>query len=235
MATARERIFCAIDTPEREAATALAAGLGDTVGGLKLGLEFFVANGPDAVRAVAGNRPLFLDLKLHDIPNTVAGAVRSAARLRPRFLTLHASGGAEMMRAAAAARDEVGTGMRLLAVSVLTSLADDDLTAVGQRAPAGDQVRRLAALAQSCGIDGVVASPQEVAMLRAECGPGLLLVIPGVRPAGSGADDQKRTMTPAGAIAAGADYLVIGRPITRAADPAEAARRIVAEIEAGGR
>jgi orotidine-5'-phosphate decarboxylase len=235
MTTGRDRIFCAIDTPEPGAAAAMAGAVGDAVGGLKLGLEFFVANGPEAVRAVAGARSLFLDLKLHDIPNTVAGAVRSVGRLRPRFLTIHAAGGAEMMRAAAAARDEAGVGLRLLAVSVLTSLADDDLAAVGQHTPAAEQVRRLAALAQSCGIDGVVASPQEVAMLRAECGPDLLLVIPGVRPAGSAADDQKRTMTPAAAVAAGADYLVIGRPITRAADPAGAARRIAAEIDAGSR
>ncbi len=235
MTDAAGRIFCAIDTDDPAAAAALAARVGGTVGGIKLGLEFFLANGPDAVRRVAGERRLFLDLKLHDIPNTVAGGVRAVVPLRPYFLTLHASGGAEMMRRAAAAAAETAARLgvprpNLLGVTVLTSLGDEDLEQVGQRRPAADQVRRLAALALRCGLDGVVASPQEVAVLRAECGPDFRLVIPGVRPSWAPADDQKRVTTPAEAVAAGADHLVIGRPITRADDPAAAAARIAAEI-----
>ena len=238
MAEAASRIFCAIDTDDADAALALARRVGGSVGGLKLGLEFFLAHGPAAVRQVADERPLFLDLKLHDIPNTVAGGVRAVTPLRPAFLTLHAAGGAEMMRRAAAAATETADRLgvprpKLLGVTVLTSLEADDLAQLGQAGAVADQVRRLATLAQECGLDGVVASPQEVAMLRATCGPDLTLVIPGVRPTWAAADDQKRVMTPAEAVAAGADYLVIGRPITRADDPAAAAARIAAEIEAG--
>jgi orotidine-5'-phosphate decarboxylase len=224
-------IFCAIDTPDKARAAALARALGGVVN-LKLGLEFFVANGPAAVRDVAGDAPLFLDLKLHDIPNTVAGAVRSAAALEPLLLTLHAGGGAAMMRAAAEAATQAQgrRRMKLLGVTVLTSLDDSDLAATGQRGPAGEQVRRLALLARDSGLDGVVCAPQEVAMLRQACGAGFLLVVPGIRPAGAAAGDQKRVMGPREALAAGADYLVIGRPITAAPDPAAAARAILAEI-----
>lgn len=232
-----ERIFAALDTTEPRVAAELAGRLAGRVGGLKLGLEFFVARGPDGVRAVMGDGgvPLFLDLKLHDIPNTVAGAVRAAAALRPRFLTLHASGGAAMMRAAAlAARDaaaETGApGMRLLGVTVLTSLDGDDLAAVGQSGPVAGQVARLADLARESGLDGIVCSPAEVADLRRRCGPDFTLVVPGIRPAGSAAGDQKRVMTPREAVEAGADHLVVGRPITRAPDPAEAVSRIVEEL-----
>ena len=231
------RIFCAIDTGDIVTAERIAGRLGSAVGGIKLGLEFFIANGPEAVRRVTGERRLFLDLKLHDIPNTVAGAVRSVVPLRPEFLTLHVGGGADMLRrAVAAARDTAERlevqAPRLLGVTVLTSLADDDLAQVGQQLPAADQVGRLAGLAQACGLDGVVASPQEVAALRRQCGPGFLLVIPGTRPDWAPADDQKRVTTPAEALAAGADILVIGRPITRADDPTVAAARIAAEIAA---
>ena len=233
MPDAKDRIFVAIDTPELDAASGLAARLGPVVGGIKLGLEFFVAQGPAGIRKVVEPNvaaPLFLDLKLHDIPNTVAGGVRSAARLKPAFVTIHASGGEAMMRAAAEAAKASAT--RLLGITVLTSLDDDDLAAVGQARPGADQVRRLAALAQASGLDGVVCAPPEVALLRADCGPDFTLVVPGVRPEWAGADDQKRVMTPAEAVANGADYLVVGRPITRAADPAQAARRIAAELPA---
>jgi orotidine-5'-phosphate decarboxylase len=217
-------VFVALDTVERARARALADAVRPHVGGLKLGLEFFCANGPDAVREVAGEAPLFLDLKLHDIPNTVAGAVRAVRPLRPALLTLHAGGGPAMLRAAVeAAAGEV----KLLAVTVLTSLDEGDLDRVGQRGPVLDQARRLARLAQEAGLAGIVCSPHEIAALRAECGPGFLLVVPGIRPAGAGVGDQKRVMTPQEALAAGADHLVIGRPITAAPDPAAAARAIL--------
>lgn len=228
-------VFCAIDTPDLGRAKALAAALAPVTGSLKLGLEFFNAQGPQGVRAVlsvAPGVPLFLDLKFHDIPNTVAGAVRAATRLGPLYLNVHASGGAEMMRAAAdAAREEADTlglaAPRLLAVTVLTSLDDTGLDAVGQKAPASDQVVRLAALTQQAGLDGVVCSAHEIAALRTACGPDFVLMVPGIRPAGSEIGDQKRTMTPAAALAAGATHLVIGRPITEASDPAAAAQAIL--------
>ncbi|HUC64721.1 MAG TPA: orotidine-5'-phosphate decarboxylase [Stellaceae bacterium] len=223
-------IFCAIDTPELAPARALAQAVRSTVN-LKLGLEFFVAHGPAGVREVAGKAPLFLDLKLHDIPNTVAGAVRAAAPLRPMLLTIHCGGGAAMMRAAAEAAAKAAPErqrMKLLGVTVLTSLDDDDLTAIGQRGPAAEQVKRLALLAKACGLDGVVCSPLEVAMLREACGKDFLLVVPGIRLLGVAAGDQKRVMGPRETLAAGADYLVIGRPITGAPDPAAAARAMLA-------
>jgi orotidine-5'-phosphate decarboxylase len=226
-------ILCAIDTPDPARARALAAAVSGAVGGVKLGLEFFVANGPEAVREIAGAAPLFLDLKLHDIPNTVAGAVRSAAALAPLLLTIHCAGGAAMMRAAAAAASEAAQGprrMKLLGVTVLTSLDDSDLEATGQRGTAAEQAQRLALLARDSGLDGVVCSPHEVAALRQACGPSFLLVVPGIRPSGAAAADQKRVMGPRAARNAGADYLVIGRPITEAADPAAAARAIAAGL-----
>lgn len=223
-------IFCAIDTPELGPARALAQAVRGAVN-LKLGLEFFVANGPAGVREVAGKAPLFLDLKLHDIPNTVAGAVRAAAALRPMLLTIHCGGGPAMMRAAAEAAAKTGGDhprMKLLGVTVLTSLDDGDLAAVGQRGSTTEQVRRLALLAKDCGLDGVVCSPLEVAMLREACGKGFLLVVPGIRLGGFATGDQKRVMGPRETLAAGADYLVIGRPITGAPDPAAAARAMLA-------
>ncbi len=231
--TTRNPILCAIDTPDTGAARALVAAVAPVVGGLKLGLEFFIANGPEAVRRVAGAAPLFLDLKLHDIPNTVAGAVRSVAPLAPLLLTVHCAGGAAMMKAAAEAAEG---RMKIIGVTVLTSLDDADLAATGQHGPAQDQARRLAALAQQAGLDGIVCSPLEVAALRRDCGAGFLLVVPGIRPTGieqadaARTDDQKRVMTPRQALAAGADYLVIGRPITAARDPAAAASAIASEI-----
>jgi orotidine-5'-phosphate decarboxylase len=233
--TTSNPILCAIDTPELERARGLVSTLAGVVGGIKLGLEFFVANGPAGVAAViSGDAPLFLDLKLHDIPNTVAGAVRNAAALQPALLTLQASGGPAMMRSAVEAADgAAATGrrrMKLLGVTVLTSLDDGDLSAVGQQAPVADQVRRLALLARDSGLDGVVCSPQEVAMLRRVCGPDFLLVVPGIRPAGAASGDQKRVMGPRAAMQAGADYLVVGRPITEAPHPAAAAQAILNEL-----
>ena len=227
----RERIFCAIDTADLEAAVLLADLLKGEVGGVKLGKEFFTAHGPEGVRRiVASGLGIFLDLKFHDIPNTVAGAVRVAGRLGCDMLTVHASGGAEMLRGAVAAAESENPSLLILAVTVLTSLDDDDLAAVGQAGPADEQVRRLAALAQGCGVRGLVCSPLEIGGLRAAMGDDIRLVVPGIRPSWAGADDQKRTMTPAEAVAAGADYLVIGRPITRADDPVAAARRIADEL-----
>lgn len=232
----RDRILVAIDTQDVNQAKALAGAVTGSVRGIKLGMEFFNANGPSGVRAVAGDTPLFLDLKYHDIPNTVAGAVRSAvAACRPKIINIHAAGGAAMMEAAVAANrsaaEKVGIARPLMiAVTVLTSLDDDDLEAVGQVGPSGEQVTRLALLAKAAGCDGVVCAPQEIETVRAACGPDFVLVVPGIRPADSAADDQKRTMTPADAVAAGADYIVIGRPITQAADPGAAAAAIAESL-----
>ncbi len=229
-----DRIFVALDTPHMDGALSLAGSLAGLVGGIKLGKAFFTANGPQGVRrAAAAGLPVFLDLKFHDIPNTVADAVRAALSLTPVMLTVHASGGAAMMRAAAEAAGEGGADRPLvLGVTVLTSLGADDLAATGLAGPVSDQVMRLARLAQASGLDGVVCSAREAAALRAACGADFKLVVPGIRPAGAAAGDQKRTATPAEAVAAGADYLVIGRPITGADDPARAARAIIDEIEA---
>jgi orotidine-5'-phosphate decarboxylase len=234
-----DRVFVALDMPEIEGAKAMAAQVAGLVGGVKLGLEFFMAQGPAGIRDIiaAGDLPLFLDLKLHDIPNTVAGAVRSVAPLAPTFLTIHAGGGPAMIRAAAdAAREEAERlglpRMRILAVTVLTSLSDEDLTAVGQAVPAADQVRRLAGVAHANGADGIVCSPAEVALLRRDLPADFTLMVPGIRPTWAAANDQKRVMGPRDAVAAGADHLVIGRPITADADPAAAARRIAEELGA---
>lgn len=233
-----ERVFVALDTPDLVRAETLATDLAGLVGGLKIGNEFFTALGPVGVRAVTDQVPLFLDLKFHDIPNTVAGAVRSACLVRPFMLTVHASGGPAMLRAAAETAHDgaAAAGVPrplILGVTVLTSLDDNDLAAVGQTGPAGDQVKRLAALAQDCGLDGVICSPREIAALRALCGPDFVLTVPGIRPDWAAAGDQKRVMTPAEALAAGASYLVIGRPITGADHPQAAARRIADELAAG--
>ena len=232
----QDRIFVALDTHDLGRAAALARELASLVGGVKIGKEFFTAHGPDGVRAVAGGVPLFLDLKFHDIPNTVAGALRSAIHLRPAFVNVHAAGGRAMLQAAVqavaeGAEDADVPRPLLLGVTVLTSLGEDDLGELGQAGPLAEQVVRLARLAQSCGLDGVVCSPREIAALRAACGPDFVLMVPGIRPHWATSGDQKRVMTPADALAAGADYLVIGRPVTEAQDAAAAARRIVEEIE----
>lgn len=236
--TPASRIFCAVDTTDLDTARDLGRRIAGVVGGIKLGLEFFIAHGPAGIRAVIGEAvngedgpPLFLDLKLHDIPNTVAGGIRAALPLKPAFMTIHTSGGPAMMRAAAEAAASAGADRpKILAVTVLTSMDAADLQAVGQSVPVADQVKRLALLAKESGVDGVVCSPAEVALIREACGPDFILMVPGIRPAWAAANDQKRVMTPAEALAAGADHLVIGRPITGDADPEAAARRIVSEL-----
>ena len=231
-----DRIFVALDTTDVEEARSLARRLKGSVGGAKLGLEFFTANGAGGVRAIGkAGMPLFLDLKFHDIPNTVAGAVLAAVKLRPRIMTIHAGGGPAMMRAAAEAATEAAKEQNvkrplIVGVTVLTSLDTDDLTAVGQNGPPVDQVVRLAQLAKESDLDGVVCSPKEAALVRQACGPDFKLVVPGIRPSLSLSGDQKRTAGPADAVNAGADYLVIGRPITRAPDPAAAARAMAAAL-----
>jgi orotidine-5'-phosphate decarboxylase len=225
-------VFCAIDTPDVATALSLASKLGGLIGGLKLGLEFYLANGTEGYRQLAdAGLPVFLDVKLHDIPNTVMGAVHSLLPLKPAFMTIHTSGGAAMMRAAAEAAVKGGPGRpKLLGVTVLTSLDASDLKDVGQDVDIAQQVKRLALLAKASGLDGVICSPAETAMLREACGPDFVLMVPGIRPSWAAANDQKRITTPRDAMAAGATLLVIGRPITAAADPAEAARRIMEEI-----
>lgn len=216
-------IYVGLDTPDLDHAEALARAVKPHVGGLKLGLEFFMANGPDGVRRMGRvGLPIFLDVKLHDIPNTVAGALKSLSVLDLAIVNVHAGGGLAMMQAARAVRPP---GAKLIAVTVLTSLDEADLASVGVAGAPSAQVLRLAALAREAGLDGVVASAHEVAALKAEWPTGQL-VIPGIRPAGAALGDQKRVMTPAEALAAGATVLVIGRPITAAADPASAAAAI---------
>ena len=239
MSHAGSCLFCAVDTTDLAFAQRLARQLIGAVGGLKLGLEFFVAHGPTGVRKVVGDSglPLFLDLKFHDIPNTAAGAVRAAVALAPAFLTIHISGGTAMMRAAAetATSESKRLGVarpRLLGVTVLTSLTDRELFTVGQETPVAAQVARLAALAEDAGLDGVVCSPHEIALVRDQTRPDFVIMVPGIRPAASLHGDQMRVMTPAQARAAGADYLVVGRPITQDKNPA-AAGRIAAELAEG--
>ena len=218
-------VYIALDTPSHDAAARMAAAVRGHAG-LKLGSTFFTAHGPGGVRTVAADTPLFLDLKVHDIPATVAGAVDAAAALQPRFLTVHASGGREMLRAAVEAAAAHDPAPGILAVTVLTSLDDATLASVGQATPALDQTRRLATLAADAGVTGLVCSPVELPAVRAEVGSGMTLVVPGIRPAGSAAGDQRRTASPAETRANGADVLVVGRPVTRATDPGAAAREL---------
>lgn len=226
-------IFCAIDRAARAVALDLCRSLSDVVGGFKVGLEFVTANGPDGVRDVVTlGRPVFLDIKLHDIPNTVAGAVRAASTLGVAMLTVHASGGPTMLRAAVSAAHTFESRPELLGVTVLTSLGDADLAEIGMVGKVADQVLRLAELSWSAGLDGLVCSPREITLLRERFGPALKLVVPGIRPGRAARGDQKRVLGPAEAIAAGADVLVIGRPITDAADPCAAALAIEAEVRA---
>jgi orotidine-5'-phosphate decarboxylase len=230
-----DRILVAVDTPDLIQALRWTDQLQGRVGGFKLGLEFLHAAGPAGVHAVqaAGAERIFLDTKLSDIPNTVAGAVRSVGRLRPWMLNVHAMAGPAAMRAAREAAAELGEARPLVvAVTVLTSLDEAALSAIGIQGSPREAVVRLALLAQECGLDGVVASPREVAAIREACGREFLTVIPGVRPAGADTHDQARVATPAAAILAGADYLVVGRAITDAGDPALAAEGIAAEIAA---
>ncbi len=233
---ARRKIIFALDVNGLAEIDRYAEMLSGKVGMFKVGKELFTSCGPEAVRAVQRRGgQVFLDLKYHDIPNTVAKAMLEAARLGVQLTNLHALGGAEMMETAASAvRKEFGDERpRLLAVTVLTSSTADTLRGVGIDHPIEEMVVRLARLAQGAGMDGVVASPLEIGLIRAACGPDFLIVTPGVRPSFSTADDQKRIMTPAEAVAAGADYLVVGRPIAQAKDPAAAAVLIAEEILAG--
>jgi orotidine-5'-phosphate decarboxylase len=229
-------IFVALDTPDADLAARLSEALVGIVAGVKLGLEFFNANGPDGVRRiVAGGMPVFLDLKYHDIPNTVTGAMRGAIKMRPAIVNVHALGGETMMRTALeiATEESAAAGIDrplLIAVTVLTSLDADDLAGIGIAGSAEAEVVRLAELTKKSGLDGVVCSAREIPAIRAACGEDFKLIVPGIRPAGADLYDQKRTMTPAEAIEAGADYLVIGRPITGADDPAAAARAIAATL-----
>jgi orotidine-5'-phosphate decarboxylase len=215
-------IAVALDGPDLATITGWAAAAGPHVSTMKVGLETFLRDGDAAVlaaREASGGCAVFLDLKLHDIPNTVAGAARSVAHLAPDYLTVHAAGGAAMVRAAADALP----GTRVTAVTVLTSMTEADLAAVGLRGPALDAARRLAVLAVSAGARAIVCSPQEVAAIRAEVPADVVLITPGVRPAGAALGDQARVATPEQALADGADLLVIGRPITAAPDVAAAA------------
>jgi orotidine-5'-phosphate decarboxylase len=226
--TPKAPIAVALDTGDMEQAARWAAAVTPYVSTVKVGLQLFCRHGPDIVAAVRGasGADLFLDLKLHDIPATVAGAARAVARLKPRYLTVHASGGSAMIRAAVeAVPDSLVAG-----VTVLTSLDQPVLQAVGLAGPPEDAVRRLAALAVEAGARALVCSPQEVALVRGEVGPGIVLITPGVRPVGADADDQARIATPAQAMANGADLLVVGRPITAADDPGAAAARLAATL-----
>jgi orotidine-5'-phosphate decarboxylase len=224
-------VYVALDTPSLERALELAAKVRPFVGGLKVGLEFFGANGPQGVaEVIATGVPVFLDLKLHDIPNTVAGAMKSLSSLGAAIINVHASGGSAMIKAAADALKDAKPRPKLIAVTVLTSLESADLKSMGVTGDPLEQVVRLAKLARDAGADGVVCSPQEIAAVRVACGRDFLIVTPGVRPNLGSKDDQKRVMTPKEALDGGADLLVIGRPITGAPDPAVAARAIAREL-----
>ncbi len=236
MAEARELLAVALDDEDDLRLLRLAELLAGDVGVFKIGLTAFVAHGPGLVtRLVALGRPVFLDIKLHDIPNTVAGALRAAVSTGAAIINMHASGGTEMMRegsvaARSAAHDLGRASPRLLGVTILTSLDAEALAAIGYAGDPRATVPRLARLAADAGLDGVVCSPEEIEPLRAAHGTGFLLVVPGIRPAGAEAGDQRRVATPFSAIRAGADLLVVGRPITTSPDPVGAARRIVDEI-----
>ncbi len=231
-----ERILCAIDTVNVESACDIAGSLKPYVGGVKLGLEFFGANGPQGFQKVSqNNNNIFLDLKLHDIPNTVAKAIHSLMPLEPKIMTVHTAGGPSMMKAAAEAATDAAHNVGcqrpiIVGVTILTSLDSDDLNAVGYQNNVSIQVVKLARLAKECGLDGVVCSPHEIKLIKEACGPDFKLVVPGIRPLDSAKGDQKRVMTPYDAVRLGADYLVIGRPITQSEDPVEAARKIAKEI-----
>ena len=227
----RERLIVALDVSSAAAAQKIVAAVGDSAFAYKVGKQLFTAEGPQIVRnLVASGRQVFLDLKYHDIPSTVASAVREAAKLHVSMLTVHASGGGRMLRAAVDAARNMNPSLMVLAVTVLTSLDDSDLEKMGVRGKVVDQVLRLSALAIADGCDGVVASAQEATELRNELDGEFLIVTPGVRPAGMGRGDQVRVVTPAEAIAAGATHIVVGRPITQAADPTAEARAILGQI-----
>jgi orotidine-5'-phosphate decarboxylase len=227
--TAKEKIIVALDVPNSSSAVRLVEALGETISWVKVGLQLFTAEGPAIVQAMKiRGLKVFLDLKFHDIPQTAVEAVRSAVVLGANMATIHLSGGSEMVRSAVEACKN--SSLLVLGVTVLTSLDDDQLKEVGVQRTAQEQVLELVALGRRCGLRGVVCSPLEIAALRSKFGRSLTIVTPGVRPPDSSLDDQRRVMTPADAVRAGADFLVIGRPITAAASPREAAVRIADEI-----
>jgi orotidine-5'-phosphate decarboxylase len=227
----RQRLIVALDVSSAAAAQKIVAAVGDSASCYKVGMQLYTAEGPQVVRdLVAAGRRVFLDLKYHDIPNTVAAAVREAAGLGVSMLTIHASGGGKMMRAATDSAATANPALMILAVTVLTSLNDSDLDKLAIHGRVQDQVLRLAALALANGCHGVVASAQEASALRSELEGDFAIVTPGVRPAGTEPGDQARVVTPAEAIAAGATHIVVGRPITEAADPASEARAILGQI-----
>ncbi len=221
-------IAVALDAPDLDTAAQWAAMVTPHVSTVKIGLELYLRYGPEAVASVRGASAVqvFLDLKLHDIPATVAGAARAVSRLRPDLLTVHAAGGSAMVRAAV----DAAPSAKVIAVTVVTSLGSADLERIGMAGPVPDAVRRLAVLAVEAGAHGVVCSPREVAEVRAEVGPDILLVTPGIRPEGTDAHDQARFATPEDALRAGADLLVVGRPITAAPDPGAAAAAMAASV-----
>ena len=227
----RQRLIVALDVSTAEAARKIVVAVGDSAHAYKVGMQLYTAEGPAIVRELVGSgRRVFLDLKYHDIPNTVGAAVRQAGMLGVSMLTVHAAGGGKMLRAAVEAGHLTKPDLLVLAVTVLTSLDDAELGKIGVRGAVLDHVLRLTALALSNGCKGIVASALEARALREEFGAGFAIVTPGVRPAGSGPDDQARVVTPAEAIAAGASHIVVGRPITEALDPAGEARAILGQI-----
>lgn len=228
-------IFCALDTDDLPQALNWARQIGPITGGLKLGMEFINSHGPEGIRAVQQACPaarLFIDLKFHDIPNTVAGAVRRVCRAhQPAFVNVHAAGGRAMMQEAVKAARETSPETKILAVTILTSMDQGALSETGISGSLTDQVKRLAILAQDSGLDGVVCSAHEIHMLKAECGPDFIFMVPGIRPAAADMQDQKRVMTPEQALQQGATHIVIGRPITGAPDPVKTAKDILLSLE----
>jgi orotidine-5'-phosphate decarboxylase len=225
----RERLIVALDVSSASAAQALVQRVGDAAGIYKVGLQLFTAEGPNFVRdLIRSGRRVFLDLKLHDIPNTVSHAVKNAVDIGVHMLTVHASGGSAMLRAATEAADGK---LNVLAVTVLTSLSDEDMDETGIAGRVTDQALRMAVLAQNSRCQGIVSSPREALLIRKSLGESFAIVTPGIRPAGAESNDQQRIATPANAIENGASHIVVGRPITHAADPAQAAREIISEME----
>ena len=223
-------LICALDSSDLDETVALARGLSGSVGGLKLGLQFLHGRGPAGVRAVAdAGLPLFLDVKLHDIPNTVAGAVRTiCANFAPAYLNVHAAGGRKMMEAA---KEACTPQTKLLAVTILTSLSENELCKIGYKEGLPERVIQMARLAETSGLDGVVCSSHEITLIRESCADSFETMVPGIRPAGSAKADQNRVMTPNEAVQKGATHLVIGRPITVAPDPAKAAQEIMDSLK----
>ncbi len=230
-------IFCAIDTPSLQKAISLGNNIKFSVGGIKVGLEFFSSNGPQGVAKLSNllKLPIFLDLKFHDIPNTVSKAIEAVLPLRPLMLNVHASGGISMMEASVETVSNFANKKNMerpfvLGVTLLTSLDDKDLKGFGVDIKSQDYVLNLACLAKKAGLDGVVCSPYEVERIRSECGDNFIILTPGVRPSQSSSNDQKRVLTPKVALENGADFIVIGRPITQSEDPEKASKEILNEI-----